>query len=122
MQKFPNQKEHKKNAIEKLLLEVAEQMEKDCLRNLNILHSFHLLHKDIKPENIGYNRKKNQFVFLDFGFMNIHKEEAGELSSTHYIGTPSYSSEEMNKLFLLSSKGYADLYYNDLVGLKKSKK
>lgn len=36
------------------------------------------------------------------------------------MGTYAYSSDEMKGIYILRTPGYADLYFNDLVGLRKS--
>ena len=43
----------------------------DCIQNLQILHNLHILHRDIKTCNVGFNEKLNKYVFLDFGFAKI---------------------------------------------------
>ena len=73
-----------------------------------------ICHKDIKYENIGFSKKHNKFVFLDFGFTKSLNEPLGYKSLTIYEGTFNYSSDEMKKLYFLREKGYVDLYYNDL--------
>jgi hypothetical protein len=45
------------------------------------------------------------------------KEPIGKKSKTKFIGTFSYASPEMKKLYFLKDYGYVDLYYNDLYGL-----
>jgi len=55
---------------------------------------------------------------LDFGLSRILKEEVGRKSITGFVGTFSYSSAEMRRLFLIQTRKEIDLYYNDVVGLK----
>jgi hypothetical protein len=47
------------------------------------------------------------------------KEPIGKKSKTKFIGTFSYASPDMKKLYFLKDAGYVDLYYNDLYGLLK---
>ena len=90
-------------------------------KNLKILHSLKFIHGDIKPDNISWSGKKQKFVLLDFGFARPVKQDIGYFTLTKkYFGTYSYSSNEMQKLFMLKSPLYVDLYFNDLCGLIKS--
>ena len=88
--------------------------------HLQIMHHFKLVHQDVKLENIGWSTLREMFVFLDFGFSGFIQQAAGELSKTLYIGTFSYSSPEMRKLYFLKARGWVDLYYNDLYGVLRS--
>ena len=42
-----------------------------------MLHYFHIIHFDIKPENIGYCKLLKKAVFLDFGLSSVVKEGIG---------------------------------------------
>lgn len=87
--------------------------------NLYTMHSFRIIHGDIKLENIMWspNHKKN--VFIDFGLSKLIKEKPGEMTFTFYFGTYLYCSEEMKSLLVKNKKGYVDLYFNDIMALKK---
>ena len=56
---------------------------------------------------------------MDFGLSRTLKEEVGHKSITGFVGTYSYSSTEMRRLFLIRTRKEIDLYYNDVVGLRK---
>lgn len=67
---------------------------------------------------LSYFHKK--IVFIDFGLSKVVNEDLGFKTLTSYHGTPKYVSAEMLKLFSIDAKeDYVDLYYNDLVGLKR---
>lgn len=61
--------------------------------------------------------KKN--VFIDFGLSKFLKEKIGELTKTYYFGTYKYCSQEMKALLIKNKMDYIDLYFNDVVALKK---
>ena len=63
---------------------------------------------------------KQKFVFIDFGMTSFIFEPIGNESLRSYQGTNSYVIPEMKRLYMLDSKGYVDLYYNDVFGLIKS--
>ena len=84
------------------------------------LHSLHISHGDIKPDNIGWSNEKNKLVYLDFGFARYIREPIGEKTKTHFIGTYSYTLEEMKKAYILKQKNFVDIYYNDVFGLEKT--
>lgn len=85
-----------------------------CLR---IMHSFGLIHKDIKPANIAYSPSLGELVILDFGVSTFAKEEPGMLSETFREGTLKYMCPEMKKIGT-SQAGFVDLYYNDVHSLE----
>lgn len=84
-----------------------------CVR---LLHRFHIVHKDIKPENVMYSSALGDFVLVDFGLSEYLANEPGYLSLTYREGTPKYMSPEMLALNK-STVGLVDLYYNDLHSL-----
>ena len=43
----------------------------DLVESMKILHSFHLIHFDLKPENIGVCCQRNKPVFIDFGLTEV---------------------------------------------------
>lgn len=63
---------------------------KDSLR---LMHSFQIVHRDIKPDNIMWSDCHEKFVFIDFGFCCAIKEKINELTLTDYCGTFEYSSD-----------------------------
>ena len=92
----------------------GKSLQEDILKGLKILHTFKIVHQDIKPNNIAWSEKQQQWVFLDFGFARCLKEELGEKTKTKFIGTYSYTSAEMKKIYHLDIGTMVDLYYNDL--------
>jgi len=82
--------------------------------NLSMMHHFHLVHMDIKPDNIMFSPYYKRVVFIDFGLSRIISEPIGVKTLSNYIGTPHYWSPEMNKCFLSKKPKFIDLYYNDL--------
>ena len=74
------------------------------------MHSLHIIHGDIKPDNVMFSPSLKKFVFVDFGVSRIIKEEKGEKTFTDYFGTTKYSSEEMLLLSIIKKEGQVDLY------------
>ena len=74
------------------------------------MHSLHIIHGDIKPDNVMFSPSLKKFVFVDFGVSRIIEEEKGEKTFTDYFGTPKYSSEEMLLLSIMKKEGKVDLY------------
>lgn len=62
---------------------------------LGVMHSFGLIHKDIKPANIVYSPTIQDLVFIDFGVSECVKEKPGTNIYTFREGTRKYMSPEM---------------------------
>jgi serine/threonine protein kinase len=62
---------------------VSERV-KFCVR---VLHKLKIIHKDIKPDNILFSHRYNNFVMTDFGISHSLYEECGHLSYTYQDGT-----------------------------------
>ena len=67
---------------------------------LGLLHKLKFVHKDIKPENILYDRIERKFLLADFGLSQFIREEVDEKSSTYFQGTIEYMGPEMKKMFI----------------------
>ena len=81
--------------------------------NLALLHYLHIVHIDIKPENIMLSPTYRKPVFIDFGLSKIVKEKVGFKTLTSYAGTINFCSDEMAKCLWEKTDSYIDLYYND---------
>ena len=61
---------------------------------INYLHKFYINHRDIKLDNIVYDKKNKTIKLVDFGFSTVLKEN--ELEKV-YCGTPMYLAPESVK-------------------------
>ncbi len=68
-------------------------MEKDLKESLLRLHSFGVIHHDIKNYNIAFSNEFSRFVFIDFGLSKIIQEDLSYKSFTTFSGTPNFCSE-----------------------------
>ncbi len=98
---------------------ITPESEQKLKEKLKIMHALRIVHRDIKPDNIMWSNTFNGPVFIDFGGAKFIKEPLGQRSPTKFIGTIGYVSEDMFKV-LNEKKPDADLYYNDVYGLKIS--
>ena len=105
-------------------MEVCERTQSDSLNtlydSLSLMHSFGIVHGDVKPENIMWSPSLQKNVFIDFGLSTVVKEKPGQKTYTGFCGTFEHSYSEMKTLFIENKKGYVDLFYNDLFGVKSS--
>lgn len=85
-------------------------------QQLKIMHSFKIIHHDIKPQNIVMSKHFKKPIFIDFGFSDIIKEDVGYKTLTVFRGTPDFCTAEMLAT-MMKREGYVDLYYNDAYGL-----
>ena len=65
---------------------------KAVLRGLAVAHSHGVVHGDIKPANIMYDRINDTHILTDFGAAYILREE--RLAENVIVGTPAYMSPE----------------------------
>ena len=56
------------------------------------MHSFSLIHYDIKIENVGYSPSFKRFVYLDFGLSEVIFKTLGTKINLYFKGTPNYCS------------------------------
>lgn len=81
-----------------------------------VMHTFRLIHKDIKPANILVT-EDGTVLLADFGISTHVLETAGETSLTFSEGTFRFMSPKMKELEK-HRPGEVDLYHNDMHGLK----
>lgn len=84
------------------------------------MHSFNLIHYDIKIENVGYSPSYKKFVYIDFGLSEIIFKTLGTKINMYFKGTPNYCSSQLAILERNGKKGYIDPYYNDLCCYKQT--
>lgn len=87
---------------------------------LSLLHSFGVIHFDIKPANIMFSNTLKEYVFIDFGLSECIREKIGFKTETGFIGSLKYCSAQMWKLYQSNKKGIIDLYLNDSISLMNS--
>lgn len=87
--------------------------------DLSLMHSFQIIHGDIKIDNIMWSPSHEKNVFIDFGLSKLLKEKVGQMTKTHYFGTYQYCSSEMKSLLIKNRTGFVDLYFNDLEAFRR---
>jgi eukaryotic-like serine/threonine-protein kinase len=65
---------------------------RDLLKILQYVHQHHIIHRDIKPDNIIQRRDNGKFVLIDFGA--VHELNSPHPSQTIVVGTAGYRSPE----------------------------
>ena len=91
---------------EKVMRKIVEH----CLRGLCFLHANHILHRDVKTDNILLSRKLCRAKLSDFGLARDLKEGEGISVTDTFVGTLVYMSPER-----LQGKNYT--YGSDIWGL-----
>jgi predicted ATPase/signal transduction histidine kinase/tRNA A-37 threonylcarbamoyl transferase component Bud32 len=62
---------------------------------LGELHTHHIIHKDLQPENILYNPNTDKIKLIDFSIASLLSKESPEISSLNLLeGTLAYMSPE----------------------------
>ena len=54
------------------------------------MHTFQLVHLDIKPSNIMYSSIRSETVYIDYGFSKLIKEKIGFKTNTCFAGSMNY--------------------------------
>jgi serine/threonine protein kinase len=62
------------------------------LWNMALLHWLHIVHRDIKPDNVMLSPSFRKPVFIDFGLSIIITENIGSTSLTHFTGSINFCS------------------------------
>jgi len=65
-----------KKSGNKINIEV-ERLEENILDGLRVLHSLHIAHKDIKPDNMLWSNRLGKYILCDFGVAEYVKENIG---------------------------------------------
>ena len=76
-------------------IEEAINIISDILQALSSAHKMHVVHRDVKPENILFDPKGKAKV-SDFGIAHLPSKFGGVHSELEYeaVGTPTYMSPE----------------------------
>jgi serine/threonine-protein kinase len=74
---------------------------------LDEAHSKNIIHRDIKPGNILFDRKNNPYI-SDFGIAKLTQAQAGSVTGSAIIGTPAYMAPEQAQGTEVD--GRADIY------------
>ena len=84
MEKIKNKKKKEK---------ILKAFMKDIKKKLFILRQLHIVHGDIKPDNILYSPGWRRIVLIDFGLSRFIKESVDEETETHFMGSPHFSGK-----------------------------
>jgi len=71
----------------------AKKFIKDILMIVNLLHSLHIIHWDIKPENLLYDEENESVWLVDFGLSYQFKDNDERLHVP--CGSPGYVAPEV---------------------------
>jgi serine/threonine protein kinase len=54
------------------------------LENLGVMHQYHIIHRDITPNNIMFSPSQGKNIFIDFNVSTIIGENTGEKTYTSF--------------------------------------
>lgn len=84
---------------------------------LEELHNNRIIHQDIKPANILFNKNSQKIYLIDFGISSTWEESSKQEKINRYIGTARYSSIRSHNRYKqsrvddLESFGYVLIYF-----------
>ena len=78
---------------------MSVQEENVLKQKMVLLHSFNMVHMDIKPINLGVSSRTLEPVMFDFGLCEYIKEGIGNSTVTYFGGTTGYFGQEMAAAF-----------------------
>ncbi|MFN6567344.1 protein kinase domain-containing protein [Dendronalium sp. ChiSLP03b] len=96
------------------------QMLQEVLSILQFVHSFGVIHRDIKPDNIIKRRQDNKLVLVDFGIVKQIRTQIltpGQINSnvTIAVGTPGYMPTEQGRG---NPRPNSDIYALGIIGIQ----
>jgi serine/threonine-protein kinase len=95
------------------------EMLQEVLGILEIVHSYGVIHRDIKPDNIIRRASDNKLVLIDFGAIKQVRTqviaEQEQVSATIAIGTPGYMPTEQG---LGKPRPNSDIYALGIIGIQ----
>ncbi len=98
-------------AVERLSLETCLQIALEVTQGLEILHSRGLVHKDINPSNIIWNRQTGRIKIIDLGFASVPPvARAVRFDADVVEGTLTYISPEQTGRINRQLDYRSDLY------------
>lgn len=107
---FPNQRWSESRVIEML---------EDVLGILDFVHSYGVIHRDIKPDNLIRRQKDNKLVLIDFGAVKQVRTQIAtnqsQLTATVAIGTPGYMPAEQGQG---RPRPNSDIYALGMIGIQ----
>lgn len=82
--------------IDKWLIYDIYKLYNDISNALNFLHSINIIHGDIKPSNITFNKDENKYYLIDYNLAtnNINQYK---ISKSYFIGNRDFSSLSVYK-------------------------
>ncbi|MBW4617468.1 MAG: serine/threonine protein kinase [Desmonostoc vinosum HA7617-LM4] len=115
----------------------VKQFLQELLPVLQYLHKHHVIHRDIKPQNLLRDQADQRIVLIDFGAVrdeltNAYEHSLHNIANTSFVGTmgfappeqfslrPVYASDiyalGMTCIYLLTSKGPLEFNYDSDTG------
>ncbi|MEL6163428.1 MAG: Ycf66 family protein [Cyanobacteria bacterium J06628_3] len=96
-------------------------MLQDVANVLEFVHSYEVIHRDIKPDNLIRRASDNKLVLIDFGAVKQMRTQISTSSSptvkTVAIGTPGYMSAEQSQG---KPRLNSDIYALGMIGIQAS--
>ncbi len=96
------------------------EMLSEVLGILEFVHHHHVIHRDIKPDNIIRRKSDNKLVLVDFGAVKQIRTQLAsvygqQLSNTIAVGTPGYMASEQA---LGQPRPSSDIYALGIIGIQ----
>ncbi len=95
------------------------QMLQEVLTILQFVHSFGVIHRDIKPDNLIRRRQDSKIVLIDFGIVKQIRTQilspSHNLNATIPVGTPGYMPTEQGRG---NPRPNSDIYALGIIGIQ----
>lgn len=101
--------------ITRVTITEVQQYMRALFMSLEVVHAYHIIHRDIKPTKFLYNYKEKTFKLIDFGLAQMKSGYKNEIFAASSISLPCKSQKLHQEVYFYLQKRQ---HYSDLKQIK----